>query len=93
MLLAEFPFLCTLSPSLPMAASQGASTAGLALPYQRCLCVITKKNSVLLGFIISGNFPADTLNSQAGGKSFEGHAVVSSALTALGASYSAFPWE
>lgn len=29
MLLAEFPFLCTLSPSLPMAASQGASTAGL----------------------------------------------------------------
>lgn len=43
MLLAEFPFLCTLSPSLPMAASQGASTAGLALPYQHSLCVIAKK--------------------------------------------------
>lgn len=33
MLLAAFPFLCTLSPSLPMAASQDASTAALVLPY------------------------------------------------------------
>lgn len=42
-LLVEFPFLCTPFPSLPMAASQDASTAALALPYQHCLCVITKK--------------------------------------------------
>lgn len=86
-LLAAFPFVCTLSPSLPMAASQDASAAALVLP----LCD-NGSDSVLLGFIISGNFPA-TLNSQAGGKSFQkthGHELCISSTKAL---YSVLPWE
>lgn len=52
-----------------------------------------KKDSELLGFVISGNFPVDALNSQAGSESFRGTRGPELCISSTGALYSVLPWE